>query len=356
MSTNSSPRTGPPPGSSTTVVRATALDAALDELSEGWSEGRNPRAEEFAATLEFAGPSALVELVYHEFCLAEGAGLAPQPATYQDRFPEIRDELARLFGLHDVLDDSTLRSWVGRPASLPEAGDEVGPYRLLREMGRGGLARVFLAEQADLDDRLVVVKLAARPSPEAFLLARSRHPNIVEVLRQAGAEDGGLHLIAMPFLGGATLSAVLAELAKGGRAGRRSGTGLLAALDSAAAPEFLASDGASADRDLLAGLSHARAIAWIVARLADALGHASRLGVTHGDIKPANILLTADARPMLFDFNLAVDWRAEGSDLLSMTGGTLAYMAPARLRAIADPASAPPPRPADRHRADLYAP
>ncbi len=47
-------------------------------------------------------------------------------------------------------------------------------------------------------------------------------------------------------------------------------------------------------------------MAWITARLADALDHAQCRDVIHGDVKPSNILLTADGNPMLLDFNLAV--------------------------------------------------
>ncbi|MDB5352822.1 MAG: serine/threonine protein kinase [Planctomycetota bacterium] len=338
-----------------TEARADPLDAALLALAEGWADGRNPRVEELIRSRPLADPHDLVELVYHEFCLAEAAGLAPDPAGYLARFPAFRAELSRLLGLHDAFRASTLQSLVARPGNLPESGDEIGPYRLLRELGRGGLARVFLAEQADLGDRLVVLKVAARPSPEALLLARARHPHIVEVLRRAETGDGGLQMIAMPFLGGATLEAVLSEQAKRGPKGRRTGRDLLEALDRVAAPEFLAADSTSASRGLLAGASHARAAAWIVARLAEALQHASRLGVTHGDLKPANILLASDARPMLFDFNLAVDWRSPDAELAGVTGGTLAYMAPERLRALAEPKLATVPRAADRHRADLYA-
>lgn len=343
----------PPPESTldplATEPRSAELDAAIAELASGWAEGANPRAEAFAGRVAAEGPDALVELAYLEFCLAEAASIAPDPEAYLARFPNIRSSLSRLFRLHGAVGDSVLQAWSEtRTIALPDAGDEVGPYRLLRELGRGGLARVFLAEQADLDDRLVVLKVATRSSPEAILQARARHPHIVEILRQAQTGDGSLHLIAMPFLGGATLAAVLARESAGSR-------GLLAALDQVSAPEFLVAEtNRSASRDLLAASSRAQAAAWIVARLADALDHASRLGVTHGDLKPANILIAADARPMLFDFNLAAAWKTPVEALDAPTGGTLAYMAPERLQAMADPKSALPPRAADHHRADLY--
>ena len=140
----------------------------------------------------------------------------------------------------------------------------------------------------------------------------------------------------MPFLGGATLAAVLPAREAGTIAGatcwRRS--------TAVAAPEYLAAGPAAAPAAISSRRpSHPEAAAWIVARLAEALDHAARLGVTHGDLKPANILIAADGRPMLFDFNLAVDWRRPPRPLAG-TGGTLAYMAPERLRALADPKSA----------------
>ena len=76
-------------------------------------------------------------------------------------------------------------------------------------------------------------------------------------------------------------------------------------------------------------LSYPKAVAWIVARLAEALDYAYSRGVLHGDVKPSNILLTAAGEPMLLDFNLAVGWRSPGGDdLPADVGGTLAYMAP----------------------------
>jgi serine/threonine protein kinase/tetratricopeptide (TPR) repeat protein len=341
-----------------TEPRSAGLEAVLAELAAGWAEGANPTAESFAERVVADGSEAFIELIYHEFCLAEAAGHAPDPAAYLKRFPIYGKRLECFFGLHEALGNSVLDSYsIHGDTPLPSEGDEIGPYRLLRELGRGGMARVFLAEQADLDDRLVVLKVAARPSLEANLQARVRHPHIVEILRQGRTEDGGLHLIAMPFLGGATLAAVLAQETKHtGWMSRRSGRSFLEALDRVSAPEFIASESArSASRDQVASLSRAKAAAWIVARLAEALEHAARMGVTHGDLKPSNILIAADARPMLFDFNLAADWRSTETNSSGPTGGTLAYMAPERLRALANPKSTSPPRPADRQRADLYA-
>ncbi|MBX6314090.1 MAG: tetratricopeptide repeat protein, partial [Isosphaeraceae bacterium] len=333
------------------ATRSAELDALLTEFTARWERGEEPCAEEY---LDRISPEGAIELIYHEFCLAEAAGIDPDPIDYLHRFPEHRRRLERLFGLHEALGSSHLRRWA-EPAPLPEVGDAIGPYRLVRELGRGAFARVFLAEQADLDDRLVVVKVSARASPEPRLLARARHAHIVEVLRHGTADDGALHLICMPFLGGATVAEVLAERSRRGRR-PRSGRDLLADLDRVAAREHPGPGASRPAREILKPLSYPRACAWIVARLAEALDHAHRRGVTHGDLKPSNILLTADAQPMLFDFNLAVDWRAAGTEGSTPDGGgTLAYMAPERLQALADPRQAPLPRAADRHRADLYA-
>ena len=156
---------------------------------------------------------------------------------------------------------------------LPEAGDEVGPYLLRRELGRGAFARVFLAEQADLENRQVVVKLSTRSTREPWLLARARHAHIVEILSHAEVDDGAFQLICMPFLGGATLKAVLDR--RRGRSAVRPRTrgNLLRDLDAVSAPSSWASTlraraGAAGQPD------RRSALAWVTARLAEALDHA----------------------------------------------------------------------------------
>ena len=325
--------------------RGSGLDDLLLALTDAWEAGRSTWVEELVAGRGPVAPDDLVELAYQEFCLAEAAGRSPAPEDYLGRFPTIRRRLARLFGLHAAISTADLP----RPESdLPGPGDEIGPYLLLRELGRGGFARVFLAEESTLEGRLVVLKVSARPSPEPRLLARARHPHIVEVLKHASTGDGALSLVSMPFSGGATLAAIAGR----GGVAPRSGRAWLERLDAASAPEYTPSASISTARRLLLGSSYPGAVAWVVARLAEALDHADRRGVSHGDVKPSNILLTADGVPMLFDFNLAVDWRADGGG--GDGGGTMAYMAPERLRAIAEPATAAAPRPGGRHRADIY--
>ena len=314
-------QTAPDPGPTGPVVTIASI---LDDFNESWGRGEPARLEDY---LDRLGRDDMAELIYHEYCLAEASNLDPDPAGYLRRFPGHSDPLGRLFALHSAVSVASLRSLV-EPADLPQAGDSIGPYYLARELGRGAFARVFLANEADLGDRPVVLKVSTRPSSEPSLLARARHAHIVEVLRQAEADDGALHLVCMPFLGGATLAAVL-ESRRGLGRRPRTGRDLLDDLDRVSAPEYPDAELPRPAREILAGLSHAQGLAWIVARLAEALDHAHGRGVSHGDLKPSNILLTAEGTPMLFDFNLAVDWRAaDAGGPAADAGGTMAYMAP----------------------------
>src|SRR5207253_2744007 len=93
------------------------------------------------------------------------------------------------------------------------------------------------------------------------------------------------------------------------------------------AMEFI--EGVSLERHLVAGPLPARAAAELVAALARALHAVHQQGIVHRDVKPANILLTADAVPKLADFGLA-KWLG-GTPSLNTSGaivGTVPYMAP----------------------------
>ncbi|WP_152052844.1 protein kinase domain-containing protein [Tautonia marina] len=329
-----------------------ALETLLEDFTRRWEQGEHPRAEQFFDRLPPGDPETRLELIYHEFCLQASSGHQPSVEDFVGRFPEYRDRLLRLIALHDVL--PTISFGQGQATSPLKPGDEVGPYRLLREMGRGGFAHVYLAADAELEDRLLVLKVTDRPSAEHRYLARAPHPHIVPILRERITDDG-LQLIFMPFVGGATLGEVLQESRRRSRRPER-GLDLLADLDLCSAPEYTAATPVRPARELLASLSYAGAVAWVIARLAEALDHAYQRGVIHGDLKPSNILIGGDGQPMLFDFNLSTDWQpAAHSRSSGEMGGTLAYMAPERLRALASPETASPPCPSACHQADVYA-
>jgi serine/threonine protein kinase/Flp pilus assembly protein TadD len=334
------------------MTSASRLDSVIADFEAAWRSGSQPRAEGWLDRLDASRPSEATELIYHEFCLAEADGLAPRVDDYLERFPDRRDSLSRLFELHSLTSGGGLVLDEQVP-NLPSVGDEIGPYRLRRLMGKGSFAGVYLAEQTDLAGRYVVVKITTRPSPEPELLARVSHAHIVSIIRHGETPDGSLQLIFMPFLGGATLLAVAGETRRIGRR-PRSGRDLLERLDRVSAREYPSADVMRPAREILGRLPYAKAMAYMFARLAEALDHAYRCGVAHGDVKPSNILVTADGLPMLFDFNLSIDCLDARSGL---GGGTLAYMPPERLHAL-DRARSPgngPDEPVDLHRADLYA-
>ncbi|MEJ2483610.1 MAG: protein kinase, partial [Gemmatimonadota bacterium] len=217
-----------------------------------------------------------------------------------------------------VYGDGAYARTTGQPverirALLDDALD--GRYRIVRELGRGGMAVVFLAWERK-HDRLVVLKvmrpeIGARFSADRFarevrLAARLAHPHIVALI-DSGQVDG-LAYYVMPYIEGETLRSVL----------RREGT-------------LSVGDTVSLLRDV-----------------ARALAHAHAKGVAHRDLKPANVLV-AGHHAYLLDFGIAKSFEAdEGDDPLTRTGdavGTPRYMAPEQLAGISDA----------NHRVDLYA-
>jgi tetratricopeptide (TPR) repeat protein len=330
----------------------------LDELRAGWEHGRPPPVEDLLRRWPggATGDQDAASLLFEDYCRrqAQADGPAPDPAEYEQRFPELKDSLQQLLRENDCLTSLGLRREGSSAGSLrlalPAAGDEVFGFRLRRELGRGAFARVFLAEQAALAGRPVVLKVSALEGDEPQTLAQMQHTHIVPIY--SVHEDGraGMRAVCMPYFGGASLSAVLKELWARNPV-PATGAQLATALARVQGPA--ASEAAAAPQAAgFAPLDYVRAAAWVVARLAEALQHAHERGVLHRDVKPSNVLLAADGQPMLLDFNLSQSPAADGARAAATLGGTVAYMAPEHLRALAarDPALA---RHVDR-RADVY--
>ncbi len=242
----------------------------------------------------------------------------------------------------------------------PVVGDQVFGFQLHDQLGEGAFARVFLATQADLAGRPVVLKISGLHGDEPQTLAQLQHTHIVPIHSVHEDRSQGLRAVCMPYFGGANLASVLTMLASETNHPTE-GAQLARALGKVSCPASLSEkarlDHSGDTRNPVPHppwdrLSFERAAAWIVARLAEALQHAHQRGVLHRDVKPSNVLIGADGQPMLLDFNVSEHAAASSDDRPAKLGGTVAYMAPEHLRAIEskDPVQA---RIVDQ-RADIY--
>ena len=174
-------------------------------------------------------------------------------------------------------------------------GRRFGRFLLLRELGQGGMGRVFLAEQSGAVTRQVAIKIMRwrSPDPEHRLrfemerqaLARMRHPGIAQLF-DAGATPEGELFFVMEYVRGVALNAWLSEHAPGLQTRIR-----------------------------------------ILQEIGRALAHAHQRGLLHCDLKPSNVLITdvdGQPTPKLIDFGIA---RSIGSNA-AVDGGTPGYMSP----------------------------
>ncbi|WP_235963347.1 protein kinase domain-containing protein [Tautonia rosea] len=120
----------------------------------------------------------------------------------------------------------------------PRTGEQLAGFRIVGELGRGAFARVYLAEQENLADRQVALKVSNQPvGEESQLLARLQHSHIVPIHSVHEDLSSGLHLICMPYLGGANLAQVLeAASAESSATSRNLGGSLIDALDLVCGP------------------------------------------------------------------------------------------------------------------------
>ncbi len=92
---------------------------------------------------------------------------------------------------------------------FPSRGDVVGGFRVVKELGRGAFARVYLAEQTELAGRAVAIKVAEALGDEPQALAKLQHTHIVPIHSVHDDPATGLRLLCMPYVGGANLAQVL---------------------------------------------------------------------------------------------------------------------------------------------------
>ena len=158
-----------------------------------------------------------------------------------------------------------------------------------------------------------------------------RHPNIVPVYSVHHREP--FQVVCMPYLGWTTLHDVLKSVQRLD-ALPKSGSVFAKAIKKApvSAPAVPSTDTPAMAK--VARLSYVEAVVWLAAELADGLAHAHEQGIVHHDLKPANILLTDDGKPMLLDFNAAEDTKRCPEAATWWVAGTWPYMAPEQIAAV----------------------
>jgi serine/threonine protein kinase/tetratricopeptide (TPR) repeat protein len=324
------------------------VERLVEEMARRWERGERPLTEEYLARYPElrARPEAAAELIYEEVCLRQRFAAGADATDVLGRFPQWRHQLRMLLDCHHLLES-------GAAPPFPAAGETLGDFQLLAELGRGAQGRVFLATQPSLAGRPVVLKLVPRGSGEHLSLARLQHTHIVPLYSVHDFPALGLRGLCMPYFGGLTLASLLGAWRDRPAEGR-SGRHLLEELRRAQAAAPVALQAGGPAWVFLAHASHARAVCWIGARLAEALQHAQDHGLVHLDLKPANVLLAADGQPMLLDFHLAHEPIQPGPAPRRL-GGTPAYMAPEHRAALAAAAAGRPVPVAVDGRADVYA-
>jgi WD40 repeat protein/serine/threonine protein kinase/tetratricopeptide (TPR) repeat protein len=338
-----------------------------------------------------------IEELAESFLARFRAGERPSLTEYTAAHPELADRIRGLFPALVEMEQagSAVGSATGPVIAGAGRGGAVlatlGDFRIIREIGRGGMGVVYEAVQESLGRHVALKvfthrsrsdpKLVERFHREARAAARLHHTNIVPVF---GVGEHGAHsYYAMQFIQGQGLDAILQELrrlrlapgpegagavppeptrpaplaatvahglltgqfanrateAGGDRTAADSPAAGLAPADASRAP---APAGPSSDASHWAsqpGAFYARTIALVGLRVAEALAHAHAQGILHRDIKPSNLLLDIEGNIWVTDFGLA---KSDDAEALTEAGdivGTVRYMAPERFRGDSGPGS-----------------
>jgi serine/threonine protein kinase/Flp pilus assembly protein TadD len=324
-----------------------------------------PRGTDLKSVLPQASFDVLISKLADKMQAGEPVDLEEHIRQHPEHADRLRQLLPTLEALAK-LGPSLGQGSSGQGATPESVDGTLGDFRILREVGRGGMGIVYEAEQVSLGRRvaLKVLPFAAtmdsrqlqRFQNEARAAAGLHHTNIVPVYG-VGCERG-VHFYAMQYIEGRSLADVIQSLRQASEP-RPSGRREPAELTTPHVP--LPNGRGSDTTNPVAALSTAfstkdrgyfRTVAQLGIQAAEALDYAHQMGVIHRDVKPANLLIdnssfTTHHSPRLWvtDFGLA---QVQSDTRLTMTGdliGTLRYMSPEQAlakRVVVD------------HRTDIY--
>jgi len=275
-------------------------------------------------------PELLLAEIAEDFVRRVEQGDNPNVAEYAERYPEIAAVLQQVLPILTMVGSSrdvwAMADQVGDTDVSPER--ILGDFKILREVGRGGMGVVYEAREISLGRRvaLKVLPFAAlldrrqleRFKLEAQVAAKLHHTHIVPLF-SVGCERG-VHYYAMQYVDGQPLSTIIRQLKRG--------LSEIANEPEASQPSsltrYLTHTGSTQELDYI------REVARIGIQAAEALQHAHDLAVIHRDIKPSNLLLDLHGHLWITDFGLA-RYQNGSTATLTLPGdvvGTLRYMSP----------------------------
>lgn len=222
------------------------------------------------------------------------------------------------------------------------SGKQLGEYMILQELGRGGMGIVFLGIHPALS-RLSAIKILS-PSfshdkeslknfeEEAKTIAKFSHPNIVPIY--SISDEQGMRYIAMGYISGWSLKNIIETLRTNKQPDKLKAAAIREILQKPLAKDHdISQKNITLKReDKFWNKSYFQFVATIGAEIADALSYAHQNGIVHGDLKPSNILLTAEAIPMVADFGLSRNIKELASSKNNEFAGTMVYAAPEQIR------------------------
>ncbi len=260
-----------------------------------------------------------VDVLAGDFLQRLRAGEQPTIEQYAQRHPQWSARIQSAFSAVLSVERhkaAAARSSDGRAQTGGRSFQQLGDFRIVRELGRGGMGIVYEAQQESLDRRVALKILPPAAwsnidnlrkfQQEARTIASLHHTNIVPI-HGAGHCDG-VHFLVMQLIDGHGLDAYVRT------------TSTDSAKPAAGEPPARLTP---------------REVARIGVQVADALSYAHEQQVLHRDIKPANILVDAEHHVWVADFGLAKCLDEEHSASLSLEG-SLRYMAPERFQGAAD--------------------
>ena len=206
-------------------------------------------------------------------------------------------------------------------------------YRIIKQLGQGGMGSVWLAEDTQLDGKLFAIKMLpsilvankrayTQLKSEALVAMKLVHPNIVQI--RAFEENDNNPFLVMDYIDGETLDDWL-----GNREGERPREPQEVWPGRSPLREAKSLEACERPREPLLDVAD---IVRLLKPIAEALDYAHAEGVVHRDIKPANVMIRKDGRPFIMDFGIAREIQETMTRVTGrMSSGTLMYMSPEQL-------------------------